>query len=178
MPAVGRSAPAAARAALLLLCLLALRGDACPERLAVTVTAYASGTVTASGRRPQPGMLALSRDVERALGVRFGDQVQLLPMTNDELRIVKGRKIRSPLRNSQFAIRTSYRFEDRMPRRWTRRVDRYLSTRHAARQFGIQRAWVARAAPPTTAAATPQGKGPCNHTPPSRTVLYTRSQAP
>ena len=35
---------------------------------AIAVTAYASGTRTASGRRPRPGMIALSRDVERALG--------------------------------------------------------------------------------------------------------------
>ena len=127
MPAVTRAGPPLTRAALLLLCLLALRGDACPERLPVTVTAYASGTVTASGRRPQPGMLALSRDVERALGVRFGDRVQLAGLG-------------------------TYTFQDRMPRRWTRRVDLYLPSRHAARQFGKQRGTAWRVAPLTAAA--------------------------
>jgi 3D (Asp-Asp-Asp) domain-containing protein len=111
MPALGRTAPAA-RALLLLLCLFALRGDACPAPL----------QVTASGQRPQPGMLALSHDVARALGVRFGDRVHLAGLG-------------------------TYTFEDRMPRRWTRRVDLYLPSRHAARQFGTRRGHITRAAP-------------------------------
>ncbi len=99
---------------LCLLCLIALHGDApAAEPLRVTVTAYASGTVTASGKRPRPGMIALSRDVERAFGVHFGDLVHLHGLG-------------------------TYRFEDRMPFYWHRRVDLYMTSRPAARQFGKQ----------------------------------------
>jgi 3D (Asp-Asp-Asp) domain-containing protein len=103
----------------LLLCLVGLTSDAHEQRLQVTVTAYAGGTITASGRRPQPGMLALSRDVERALGVRFGDRVHLAGLG-------------------------TFVFHDRMPGYWTRRVDLYLPSRHAARQFGIRQALLQR----------------------------------
>jgi len=99
---------------LCLLCLVALHGDApAADPLRVTVTAYASGTVTTSGKRPRPGMIALSRDVERALRVHFGDLVHLSGLG-------------------------PYRFEDRMPWYWHRRVDVYLASRQAARQFGKQ----------------------------------------
>jgi 3D (Asp-Asp-Asp) domain-containing protein len=115
--------PLAPRALLLGLCLVALTSDAHEQRLQVTVTAYAGGTVTASGRRPQPGMLALSRDVAHALGVSFGDRVHLAGLG-------------------------TYTFEDRMPRRWSRRVDLYLPSRHAARQFGRRRTGLTRTAAP------------------------------
>ena len=99
---------------LILLCLLALTSDARQDRLQVTVTAYASGWITASGRRPRPGMIALSRDVERLLGVRFGDRVQLVGLG-------------------------TYVFEDRMPWYWHRRVDVYLPPTVRALDFGIKR---------------------------------------
>ncbi len=98
---------------LILLCLLAFTSDARQERLQVTVTAYASGWITASGRRPRPGMIALSRDVERLLGVRFGDRVQLVGLG-------------------------TYVFEDRMPWYWHRRVDVYLPPKARALDFGIK----------------------------------------
>src|SRR5262245_56278041 len=45
------------------------------SRLRVTVTAYSHSGKTASGRRVRPGIVALSRDVEQALGVTFGERV-------------------------------------------------------------------------------------------------------
>jgi 3D (Asp-Asp-Asp) domain-containing protein len=124
-----RVQPLAPGALLLLLCLVGLTSEAHPHRLQVTVTAYASGTRTASGHRPQPGMLALSRDVERGLGVRFGDRVHLTRLG-------------------------TFVFHDRMPRYWHRRVDLYLPTRHAARQFGVRRTGLTRPAAPAPG-------GPC-----------------
>lgn len=106
---------------LLLFCLLGLTSEARQERLQVTVTAYASGWITASGRRPRPGMIALSRDVERLLGVRFGDRVRLEGLGD-------------------------YVFQDRMPWHWYRRVDLYLPSRQAAVQFGVRHAWLQRGA--------------------------------
>jgi 3D (Asp-Asp-Asp) domain-containing protein len=93
--------------------LLLMREDlglACPG-LPVTLTAYAAGLRTASGRRPGPGTLALSRDVERLLGSHFGDQVTL-----------EGLGV--------------FVFQDRMPGYWRRRVDLYLPPRTRALHFG------------------------------------------
>ncbi len=90
-----------------------------PARLVVTVTAYASGMRTAAGVRPRGGIVAVSRDVERQLGLRFGDVVEVSGV---------GRLI----------------FRDRMPARWTRRIDVYLPTRAAAVQFGRRTGWLRR----------------------------------
>jgi 3D (Asp-Asp-Asp) domain-containing protein len=106
--------------ALLSLWCIALAGDARQGSLEVTVTAYSGGWITASGRRPRPGMIALSRDVERALGLRFGDRVVLAGLG-------------------------TYVFDDRMPWYWWRRVDLYLGSRAAAVQFGLRRARLTRA---------------------------------
>src|SRR4030095_15065476 len=46
-------------------------------RLRVTVTAYSHSGKTAAGRRVRPGIVALSRDVEQALGVTLGARVVL-----------------------------------------------------------------------------------------------------
>jgi 3D (Asp-Asp-Asp) domain-containing protein len=82
-------------------------------------------------------MVALSRDVERALGVRFGDRVVL--------RTASDRATREASSRPQGL--GTWVFHDRMPWYWTRRVDLYLPSRHAARQFGKQRGSIARAAP-------------------------------
>lgn len=105
------------RIALGVLCVVvcfALAGDA--QSVRVTVTAYSSREsrgLTASGVRPQPGMLAVSRDVERLLGLHFGDRVTLGGVP--------------------------YTFEDRMHRRWGTRVDLFSPSYAQARQFGIKR---------------------------------------
>jgi 3D (Asp-Asp-Asp) domain-containing protein len=88
-----------------------LQGDS--ARLAVTVTAYSSGTITASGTRVRLGDIALSRDVERKYRLRFGADVELLGL---------GRFV----------------FQDRMHKRWTNRADIFMPSAAAARQFGIK----------------------------------------
>jgi 3D (Asp-Asp-Asp) domain-containing protein len=112
-------------AVLCVLCAFALSGDARVDQMRVTVTAYSpsdSGRITASGKRAQPGMLALSRDVERDMQLRFGDKVRLEGL-------------------GTFVV------EDRMARRWKRRVDVRVLTHREARSFGRQTAILRRLAP-------------------------------
>ncbi len=100
-----------------LLCLFALTGDARQSSMRVTVTAYSpgdSGHITASGKRAKPGMLALSRDLERLLGLRLGDRVRLEGYG-------------------------TFPVEDRMARRWRKRVDVRVATYREARAFGVKR---------------------------------------
>jgi len=87
----------------------------------VVVTAYnpvASQTdstpeITASNKRVRPGIVALSRDLEKELGFKFGDTV-----------VIQGHG--------------SFVFEDRMNKRWTRRVDILMFSRKATKEFGVQ----------------------------------------
>ena len=90
--------------------------------LYVSVSAYSSGSHTASGLRPRPGMIALSRDLERHFKAHFGDTILL-----DTLG--------------------SYTFQDRMPWthwHWYRRVDIYMPSRLAAIHFGVKHGIVLR----------------------------------
>lgn len=102
-------------AGLLIACLLLLSGSTAPAvhcKLPVTLTAYThSGQPTASGRLPQVGMVALSRDLERDLQLRFGAKLRL-----EGLGTVS--------------------FQDRMHTRWTKRVDLFMADVQAARRFG------------------------------------------
>ncbi len=82
------------------------------SRLRVTVTAYSHSGKTASGHRVRPGIVALSRDVEHTLGVTFGERV-----------VVEGLG--------------TFVFEDRVSARLRRRVDIFMPSPQAARQFGI-----------------------------------------
>jgi 3D (Asp-Asp-Asp) domain-containing protein len=79
----------------------------------VTVTAYSHSGKTASGRRVRPGVVALSRDLEQALGVTFGERV-----------VVEG-------------VGT-FVFEDRVSARLRRRVDIFMPSTQAARRFGVK----------------------------------------
>ena len=81
-------------------------------RLRVTVTAYSHSGKTASGRRVRPGIVALSRDVEQALGVTFGERVVLEGLG-------------------------TFVFDDRVSARLRRRVDIFVASPHAAREFGV-----------------------------------------
>jgi 3D (Asp-Asp-Asp) domain-containing protein len=108
------------------------RRQAPASRLRVTVTAYSHSGKTASGRRVRPGIVALSRDVEQALGVTFGERV-----------IVEGLG--------------TFVFDDRVSARRRRRVDIFVASPHAARQFGVTvaevrvaeaHAWVLPPCPP------------------------------
>ena len=81
-------------------------------RLRVTVTAYSRSGKTASGRRVRPGIVALSRDVEQALGVTLGERVVLEGLG-------------------------TFVFDDRVSARLRRRVDIFVASPHAARAFGV-----------------------------------------
>lgn len=87
----------------------------------VVVTAYnpeasqtdKTPTITASNKKVKEGMIALSRDIEKKYGFKFGDDVFLLGL---------GRFI----------------FEDRMNKRWTNRVDILMFSEKKAKSFGLQ----------------------------------------
>ena len=69
-------------------------------------------TITASNKTIEKGVVALSRDIEEELGLKFGDKIYL-----------KGLGY--------------YIFEDRMNKKWTRRVDIYEKSILEAKKFGI-----------------------------------------
>jgi len=91
----------------------------------VKVTAYnpvrsqtdSSPLITASNKRVRVGMVALSRDLEREFGFRFGDTVHLYRL---------GRFV----------------FEDRMHRRKRRHVDILMFNRMEARKFGVKNSYL------------------------------------
>jgi 3D (Asp-Asp-Asp) domain-containing protein len=86
--------------------------------VSVTAYSYSGGAypynITASGRRVKEGMLALSRDVERDLGLSFGDRV-----------LLNGLGV--------------FEFQDRMASRWTQKADVFMHSDHKARSFGVKR---------------------------------------
>jgi len=110
---------------LLITCLLGL-GLAIPQTsmgvnmsiVSVTAYSYSGGAppynVTASGKRVREGMLALSRDVERDLGLNFGDQV-----------LLHGLGV--------------FEFQDRMASRWVQKADVFMHSDYKARRFGVKR---------------------------------------
>jgi len=79
----------------------------------VKVTAYCHSGRTASGIRVQEGILALSRDLEYQLGMRFGDLVKL-----DGLG--------------------TFAFEDRMASYKVRQADIWMPRYAQAMQFGVR----------------------------------------
>ncbi len=91
------------------------------ELISVMVTAYNpvkaqtdnTPMTTASNKKVKEGMIALSRDLEKEFGFKFGDEIFLLGL---------GKFI----------------FEDRMNKRWKRRVDILMMSKKKARGFGIQ----------------------------------------
>jgi len=88
------------------------------SRLPVKVTAYTQHRhVTASGRQVRRGVIALSPDLERTLGVEFGDRVVLEGLG-------------------------TFVFEDRTAAYWRRRVDIFMESPKAARQFGVKATYV------------------------------------
>lgn len=95
----------------------AMRPDPCP----VTIYAYApvrrctdtTPHITASNKRVRPGMIAVSRDVERDLGMQFGDRVHIYGLG-------------------------TFDFQDRMHRRYTRSVDVLLPTVKQCQEFGVK----------------------------------------
>jgi 3D (Asp-Asp-Asp) domain-containing protein len=87
----------------------------------VVVTAYnpvptqtdSTPEITASNRRVRPGMVALSRDLEKEFRFGFGEPVFIVGLG--------------------FFV-----FEDRMHKRWARRVDILMPSRRAAKEFGVK----------------------------------------
>ncbi|MCK4818208.1 3D domain-containing protein, partial [bacterium] len=87
----------------------------------VVVTAYnpvatqtdSSPEITASNKQVRTGMIAMSRDLEEEFGFRFGDPVFIVGLG--------------------FFV-----FEDRMNKRWTRRVDILMPCKKAAKEFGVK----------------------------------------
>jgi 3D (Asp-Asp-Asp) domain-containing protein len=106
------------------------RRQAPAPRLRVTVTAYSHSGKTASGRRVRPGIVALSQDVERALGVAFGEPVVLEGLG-------------------------TFVFDDRMSARHRRRADIFVASQQAARRFGTTVAEVRVAGARARAATSP-----------------------
>ncbi len=83
----------------------------------VTVTAYgghAKWVTTASGQSVREGIVAVSRDVERALNLDFGDRV-----------LLHGLGV--------------FEFQDRMSNRLRKKVDIFMKTTKKARRFGVRR---------------------------------------
>jgi 3D (Asp-Asp-Asp) domain-containing protein len=91
----------------------------------VVVTAYNSiptqtdstPEITASNKRVSLGIVALSRDIEMEFGFRLGDPVFIVGLG--------------------FFV-----FEDRMHKRWARRVDILMSSRRAAKEFGVKHSFL------------------------------------
>ncbi|MEJ2672908.1 MAG: hypothetical protein P8168_12065 [Deltaproteobacteria bacterium] len=110
--------------AILITCLLAVAVLACPRPTMcvtmsiVTVTAYhhcpGSRGITASGKHVRRGMIAVSRDLESNLHLKFGDRLLLHGMG-------------------------VYDFQDRMASRWHKKVDIYMDCQSKARRFGVKR---------------------------------------
>jgi 3D (Asp-Asp-Asp) domain-containing protein len=94
------------------------RPTVCVSMSIVTATAYhhcpGSKGITSSGQRVKRGILAVSRDLERNLDLRFGDRL-----------LIHGMGV--------------YEFQDRMASRWHKKVDIYLDSQHKARRFGVKR---------------------------------------
>ena len=70
--------------------------------------------ITASNQRVRKGIVALSRDLEKEFGLKFGDKVHLLGIG-------------------------TFVFADRMHRRWKRREDLFMFSRKKAKIFGRQK---------------------------------------
>ena len=82
--------------------------NACPKQ--TDSTPY----TMASGKRVYEGAIALSRDIEKEFGLKFGDKITLFGRTFD--------------------------FMDRMNKRWKRRVDVFMWSKEKAKKFGRQQA--------------------------------------
>ena len=95
----------------------------CISMSVVTVTAYHPGPgggcssptlTTASGVKVREGIMAVSRDVEKRLGLNFGDRV-----------LLEGLGV--------------FEFQDRMAKRWSKKADIFMNCGLRARNFGVRR---------------------------------------
>lgn len=91
------------------------------NKIIVKVTAYTASVeecddtpnITASNKRVKVGYIALSRDIEKDFGYKFGDII-----------IIQGIGY--------------FIFEDRMHKRKTRQVDIFMLSKKSALKFGVQ----------------------------------------
>lgn len=86
--------------------------NACPTQ--TDSTPY----IMASGKRVYEGAVALSKDIEKEFGLKFGDKITL----GDEITLLD----------------RTFVFEDRMNKRWKRRVDIFMWSKKEAKKFGRQ----------------------------------------
>ena len=95
----------------------------------VTIYAYApvrrctdsTPLITASNQHVRPGIIAVSRDIEADMGLRFGDRVHIYGLG-------------------------TYEFQDRMNARYERSVDIYMPTERECRVFGVKVGTIAKLA--------------------------------
>lgn len=91
----------------------------------VTATAYNATeaqcddtpTITASNQKVRPGIIALSRDLEKSLGLKFGDIVML-----------------------DGEVIGLFEFQDRMNKRKKKSVDIFMEKYEDAKEFGVKKA--------------------------------------
>lgn len=95
-------------------------GRASPEIIIpVIITAYSptpdqcdsTPLITASNQKVRTGIIALSRDIEKEFNLKFGDRVEIIG----------------------YGV---FEFQDRMNKRWKRKVDIFFWERNRAIQFG------------------------------------------
>ncbi len=103
----------------LVLFLFLLQPLACGERKEpigiLTTTNYCQGKITASTSIVKPGDIALSRDIEKKHGLKFGDLIYL-----------EGEE-------------EPYVFLDRMPGQGERRADLYSRSCKTAEEYGVRK---------------------------------------
>ena len=90
------------------------------EKLKLRITAYTPaecGYITASGDRVSKGICAISRDVEKNLGVRFGNKFY-----------IHGVGV--------------FNFKDRTSKELKRTIDIFFWTQKEAKKFGVKECWV------------------------------------
>jgi hypothetical protein len=85
----------------------------------ITTTEYCQGIITAATTKVKPGDIALSRDIGKKYGLRFGDLIYL----DGEAE--------------------PYIFRDRMPPEWHQHADIYLRSCKEAEKYGVRKrkAW-------------------------------------
>jgi 3D (Asp-Asp-Asp) domain-containing protein len=86
------------------------------NHISVTVTMYAPGKskmgrITASGQACRRGVIALSKDLEKKWGLKFGDVVEVVGLG-------------------------TFSFQDRMHPKWLRKVDIWVPSEREANTFG------------------------------------------
>jgi len=91
--------------------------DSRSKIIPVTITSYCLTSKMSNGQRTHNGAIALSWDLVRDLGVKFGDLVE-----------IKGYG--------------TFVYKDRMPNQWRKRVDIWLPTYKHCQNFGVKKSQI------------------------------------